>query len=800
MKFWRKRKQSIKSSKALLSMERLEDRAMMAAIPLASGQTATFHDADGTEVKVKLAGPGQGSIELVGGILTGAAIDTLSLTGTSGQTKLKISTRGGTVPGTTINDVVIDNALNELGALKHFKGKNVWLTGQFTADGDIADFRVRALGDGASVDVTGNVGRFKAESLASNAQLDVSGTLREFVAKLLNSGSQIEANQLDMLKVKQQATGATVNVGDGGLLRAKLGWVYDSSFSAEGAIGNVVVKGDAMGTAFASNIDRGSDDAYGTIDDFVVDNSTDGYIQSIRFRGTVGTTGSQRVKIVSSGQVGDVHLNRTMAAQSSTPMIWEQAASSNTPLSIIQASAEATGFSDDEIYIAVFGQSIPSGATSGPSYYLSPSSTGGPGVLTTTTGMQTGPTTPNLVTLPSYTISDWTDATQTWGSDLVFPTPPPSTEWTGRIVISAGVPVQAQVAANGTISAPSASDSTDPSTGTFYDFVEFTVTSDANGNPTVDADTSQVDSFGMPLALQFFMPRVVQFSGSMIPSTNDIYGVVDTSNLTVGQTVTGISVPSGAVITSIVPSTPTEPGIVSLNVTLPTWGYGPFYATANTWRPYDASFTGTATNGSRTLNNITTLQYLVLDNSLGTGQPVIASGILAPGTTIVAYDIDAETITLSKPAIASTPAMSTTSFTFNAAGPVGVAAPRDEITSLVNADGLTQFLQGLVQGGNDLARPFLLSTAPFIANGPVPMDGASSGAAPLLLPRPVRAPSVPTTSSRLMACSATRPPTVFSKWPRRLGTPSPSAARSPTERTPAATAPGLPSHLTASLP
>ena len=81
MKFWVSAKKTVKSTKpqnAGLSMEKLEDRAMMAVIPLISGQATTFQDADGTQVKVKLDGPGQGSMELVGGVLTGAAIDNIS--------------------------------------------------------------------------------------------------------------------------------------------------------------------------------------------------------------------------------------------------------------------------------------------------------------------------------------------------------------------------------------------------------------------------------------------------------------------------------------------------------------------------------------------------------------------------------------------------------------------------------------------------------------------------------------------------------------------------------------------------
>ncbi len=163
MKFWGKRKRSSKSQPASLSMEKLEDRTLMAVIPLISGQATMFQDADGTQVKVKLIGPGSGSIELVGGVFSGAAIDTLSLTGTTGQSKLKISTRGG-IDRWHNNQRCRDRQSSQrTRCAQHFKGKKVTLTGDFTADGDIDDIHMRGLGNGASVNVAGDVGRVKAK-------------------------------------------------------------------------------------------------------------------------------------------------------------------------------------------------------------------------------------------------------------------------------------------------------------------------------------------------------------------------------------------------------------------------------------------------------------------------------------------------------------------------------------------------------------------------------------------------------------------------------------------------------------
>lgn len=729
MKFWRKRKQPAKSHKPQLCLERLEERAMMAVIPLASGETARFYDADGTEVKVKLLGPGSGTIELVGGVTSGASIDTLSLAGTTGATTLKISTRGGSVAGTTINDVVIDNAVGQLDALKLFKGKHVTITGDFTADGSINDFCVRSLGNGANVNVSGDVGRFKADNLANNAQLEVAGTLREFVAKLLAAGSSVEANQLDMLKVKQQAVGANFNVGEGGLTRAKLGWIYDSNFQVEGAIGDVVVKGNAMGTGFSSNIDKGSDGVLGTIDDFVIDPSSTGYIQRVKFGRAIGTTGTQQVKLVSSGQVGEVKLSHAMAAEGATPMIWQQVGSSYTPLNIIQSSLNATGYSDDEIYIAVFGEQLAPGAVTGTTYYLSPSGTAGTlGVLTTTAGLNPSTSTPNLVTLPSYALSAWVDTTQAWGSDLNFPTPPPNEEWSGRILISVGAPVQAQINANGTVAAPSASDPIDPSTGSFYDFLEFTVTANSTGtSASLDIDTSLVDAFGLPMALQLFQQSPTSFTGTLAASSNTITAIPSTTGLAVGQTVIGQGIPLGATITQITASTISTPdSIVISKNTLPSASGSQFLVAANS---FDVSIQGTINPNSNVITGINTdtFQGYVLNSNVGTSQPISAANVLPEGTTIASYSIGTPgqndtTITLTKLSDSSVTPASNVQFTISPAGAVGVKATRQDIMGS-GANSLLAFLQQEINSGNTQALPFLQSAYPSLLSGPVPISG-----------------------------------------------------------------------------
>ena len=111
MMFWRlRKKKSVNPRNTTLRMEKLENRELLTAIPIVSGLATSFYDDDGTRVTVRLSGPGEGTLELVNGELTGAAMDSLTLSGTTGESKLDITTRGGTVKGATINHLIIESA------------------------------------------------------------------------------------------------------------------------------------------------------------------------------------------------------------------------------------------------------------------------------------------------------------------------------------------------------------------------------------------------------------------------------------------------------------------------------------------------------------------------------------------------------------------------------------------------------------------------------------------------------------------------------------------------------------------
>ncbi len=725
MRLWGKRKKSQRGTGKSLSLEKLEDRAMMTAIPLVSGQAISFHDADGTLVTVRLKGPGEGALELANGLATGAAIETLTLTGTTGASKLKISTRGGSEKGTTINQLVIEKALGEVAALGSFKGRNVDFAddGEFTADGD--------------------VGKLKMHSLGTDASIEVSGVLQRFVSQMLEPGSDVSAEQLDMLKIKRQAVGATIDVGDGGLAHARIKNIYGSNIAANGNIGEIKFNGDAMGVSLASNIDAGSDGIYGTIDDFVIDRAMAGDVSSVKFRGYLGAKGtSQEVDIVTSGQVGQVSMSRRAHDSGGGPAMWEDAAQQIFPLSIVQEVASATGYADDQVWIAVYGTESGTGSKAGNNYYLASDSVkDGIPVL-----QQTSPTpsssTPNLPILNSYTLKDWKAASQTWGSNLAFPVPREGNQWSGRILISVGAPVQAQINGDGSIAAPSANNATDPSTGTFYDFLEFTISGKTVKNgitnpPNLDIDTSLVDEFGIPMALELFQqnPGVTQFTGTLTAGSNMISGVASTTGLAQGQSLVGEHIPLGTTITAVGDNSVT----ISTNADPGASGSESLMAVA--WDSFDVQISGTIDPSSNMITGInsTSLNNLIKNSYVGKHQPVTAAGVLPDGTTIEDYVIGSGndgTITLTRDSLSSVAPNSTVTFTISPAGAVGVEADRQDITSGANTDGLTYFLQQLIQGGNSQARPFLQTSAPFLANGPAVIYGVSSGAAPIIVTAP----------------------------------------------------------------
>lgn len=556
--------------------ESLEPRLVLSVgtqIPIISGQTTSFTDADGSLIKIRLTGPGSGFITLQNGEVNGSNIEGLFLTETTSESRLRITSRGGTTAGTSVYSVKIVAADDEETALGSWRSRAVDLDplGHFKSSASVGHLKLRDLGSSAQIDVTGSVDKLSVRDFKTASVIEVSATINRLTARNFGHQSRVTANSISDLNVTSLVDGATIQARTGGLGTLRFQNLQNAVVTTDGSIGSVIVTQNMTGSAIAANVNLGSDANFGTIDDYVTDTGVVGQIGSVRVNGPRTGQAPASYSIVASGAIGSVTVNgQAHTSNTSSKLLWDFVASSFISLDVSQATESATGYDDDHIWIAIFGQEIVTplpGQVPAPgvTYYLSANAIRNDNpIALTTAALQPGPQTANQVILPSSTLS-------AWDGRLSLPVPAPNHQYTGRIVISVGAPAQAQVTpADGTVSAPSAGNVTDPSNGSFYDFLEFTVTN-FNGVPNLDIDTSLVDSFGIPLKLQFFkdsagtVPFNYAFTGNTTLNGNTISNIADTSNLGEGQSVEGPGIPPGTTIQGLVSSTTTTPGSITLN-------------------------------------------------------------------------------------------------------------------------------------------------------------------------------------------------------------------------------------------
>lgn len=237
---------------------------------------------------------------------------------------------------------------------------------------------------------------------------------------------------------------------------------------------------------------------------------------------------------------------------------------------------------NDNVWVTVYGSLIINPGNNqtpaqGTNYYLVPPAAGQTQVVPTavTDLSPPGPNSPDGVILPSYTLTQW-------GNNLSLPAPTytgdangnNNQQYSGRILISVGAPAQAQVSFTSTpasVSSPSPASAQDPSTGTFYDFLEFTVASNPDCSINVDIDTSQVDAFGFPMQLQFFKDAAGtqtyndNFTGDTTTGSEQVTGLSPSNGLGQGVPVTGSGIAAGSAVVSV----PTGANPASMTLNLP---------------------------------------------------------------------------------------------------------------------------------------------------------------------------------------------------------------------------------------
>lgn len=597
------------------NFETLEPRLVLTPatiIPFVSGQVVSFTDVDGSEVKIKLTGPGSGTFTLENGGTDNSSIQSLILNDTTSESKLKITSRGGSVAGTTVDNLQINGAMGADSVLSLLRANRVDLVngGEFRSNGSIGHVKIRDIGADSQFQVTGNIEKFDTRDIFT-AQIDVAAAINKFNARNITAGAHISAGTFGNITVTVLLDSSEILAGEGGLGSAKFGNVNHAVISSATSIGDIVVTENLIGSSLTANMHMSEDRNFGTLDDYVVDQEIQGTIGSIKISGSTDAGDGSVNSIVASGLIGPVTVNgKDPGTTSPTLTLWQKTAevfsAKYINLDVSQVTPSATGYGDDQIWIAIFGQEI---VTPGPgevpavgtTYYLSADNIihNNPNPQSTA-DLQPGPTTANQVILPSSTLSDW-------DGRLSLPVPAPNHQYTGRIVISVGAPVQAQVtASDGTVGAPSAGSVTDPSNGTFYDFLEFTVTN-FNGVPNLDIDVSQVDSFGIPTELQFFtdeagtIPFNYTFTGNTTTGSTVISGIINTDNLGEGESISGPGIAPGTTIQSLVPATPSAAGQVTLNKPVTSSQSGATFTAAaagpvGVQAPRDSIIDGTGSN------------------------------------------------------------------------------------------------------------------------------------------------------------------------------------------------------------
>ncbi len=281
-------------------------------IRIVSGKTRLLRDGDGSLVRVLLSGPGSGFVTLTNGKLTGGAIDTISLSGTTGQSRLSISSVGGRVSGTTVGHLAVRKAASARSGLAAFNGASVDLAtgGTVEVDGGLGTLAIRSIGDDADVTIASGLGRLTAGRVGSNFALRVAGDLGTMTAQSLASGAFVSAGGgIASLTVRGALGKASrIEAGHGGIGKLTVGGLDTSVIYAHGPIGDVVVNGDMRASSIVSKVAPGRDGQFGTDDDLHLHGEAQGGIGSIRVAGTLkgSDDSAQTYGIVTFASIGTV--------------------------------------------------------------------------------------------------------------------------------------------------------------------------------------------------------------------------------------------------------------------------------------------------------------------------------------------------------------------------------------------------------------------------------------------------------------------------------------------------------------
>lgn len=263
-----------------------------ASLTFGGKTVGTYTDINGQTVTLKIAGPGEGSLQIDGENPLESFI--LTLTNTTAATRLIVK---GT---TTFGDVRID------GPLKLFNAAGVTLAGELNVGGSLGAVSLAAAasgsdlsatliqsikiaGDfGANLAISGDLGTFVAKNDITAGTWSVGGGAKSIVAadalaawsatfggtvasiKLGTFAGTLSAGSYNKFTVAGEVTGAQISTTNGGIKSLVAGSFSNSDLRSVGDIGKATV-GSAAGSLFFAGIDPAADELPTDAADFTTD-------------------------------------------------------------------------------------------------------------------------------------------------------------------------------------------------------------------------------------------------------------------------------------------------------------------------------------------------------------------------------------------------------------------------------------------------------------------------------------------------------------------------------------------------
>lgn len=280
--------------------------------PLLPGRTAVFEDADGSRVSVRLSDR-HGYFTLTNGGITGAAIDTIVLEQTTQRSSLAIISRGGSVAGSSIANLIVHKAAGAPAAFGRIAASRVDFAGggRIEADGSVKAIILRDVGAATGISITGSLGAFTARNIGGLFNLTVTDDLTRFSSASMGTWSLVSAGDgIGNLSVTRGILNTQVWAGGAsGIGRISVGCLTGSLISSRADIETVTVNRAMYASSIAANIGPGPDGLYGTADDVVMDDSLGGAIRSMRIKGTLigsANTAAEHFGVVAYKTIGSV--------------------------------------------------------------------------------------------------------------------------------------------------------------------------------------------------------------------------------------------------------------------------------------------------------------------------------------------------------------------------------------------------------------------------------------------------------------------------------------------------------------